>query len=183
MPRVVLAVIAACLAASVSAEMYRWVDKDGKVHYTDTLPPGAQAVERKTATPGGAETVQTPYATQVAAKNFPVTLYTAENCNEPCKDAHTLLTKRGVPFREVAVGDERSRAELKKISGAEQVPVLTVGKKVTSGFEPEMWHEALDAGGYPRSGGPLPQALKSPVAKPAPKQPETVQPQGPYAPR
>jgi hypothetical protein len=31
-----------------AGNMYRWVDKDGKVHYTDQLPPPeAQSAERK----------------------------------------------------------------------------------------------------------------------------------------
>jgi glutaredoxin len=185
----VSAIVTVCFAAVASAQMYRWVDKDGKVHYTDAPPPGVKSVEKKMTTPNVAGTSQVPYATQAAAKNFPVTLYTAKNCNEPCKDARSLLAKRGVPFREVAVADERSRAELKKVSGAEQVPVITVGKNVTAGFEPEMWHNALDAGGYPRSAGPLPaQAPQPPVAKseskqPETKEPETAQPKGPYAPR
>ena len=35
---VILAVMLAC-AATASAQMYRWVDKDGRVHYTATPPP------------------------------------------------------------------------------------------------------------------------------------------------
>ena len=31
------------LAATVSAQVYRWVDKDGKVHYSDQKPPDAPA--------------------------------------------------------------------------------------------------------------------------------------------
>ena len=31
------------VAAGASAQLYRWVDKDGKVRYSDTPPPGAKA--------------------------------------------------------------------------------------------------------------------------------------------
>lgn len=37
MPVVVLAI--ACIAPSVSAEMYKWTDKQGETHYTQTPPP------------------------------------------------------------------------------------------------------------------------------------------------
>lgn len=33
------------IAATASAQVYRWVDKDGKVHYSDQKPPGASADE------------------------------------------------------------------------------------------------------------------------------------------
>jgi glutaredoxin len=127
-----------------------------------------------------------PYATQQAVKNHPVTIYTADNCKEACADGRKLLQARGVPFREVAIADEKTRDELKKVSGGEEVPVLTVGKSVTKGFGADAWHLALDAAGYPRSGAPLaaqgPQGTptaKAQAAEPAPEQPKL----GPYAPR
>lgn len=170
-------------AATALAQMYRWTDKDGRVHYTDTPPPAAAAtnVEKK---PGGGsviETGQTPYATQQAAKNFPVTLYTASNCTDPCKDARALLTQRSIPFREVAVADEKSRAELKQVSGGDGVPVMTVGRQASKGFDSEAWHTALDAAGYPRSGAPL--AQKPAAAPPATTSEAPKEPAEPPAPR
>ena len=46
MPRFLLAVFAALAAlhaATAAAQAYRWVDKDGRVHYSDNPPPGATA--------------------------------------------------------------------------------------------------------------------------------------------
>lgn len=36
----------ALLAAPALADVYRWVDADGKVHYSDTPPPAHQPAER-----------------------------------------------------------------------------------------------------------------------------------------
>jgi hypothetical protein len=36
-----LAMLLLCVAGSAGAQMYKWVDKDGKVRYGDTPPPGA----------------------------------------------------------------------------------------------------------------------------------------------
>ena len=41
----ILAGLAVSLAAA-SQEIYRWVDKDGKVRYGDTPPPGAKKSAR-----------------------------------------------------------------------------------------------------------------------------------------
>jgi len=184
-----LGLVVGCLvAAAASAQLYRWTDKDGKVHYTDTPPPAAAGKSAQLRSGGGnvADTSALPYATQQAAKNYPVTIYTHETCKELCGDARKLLQGRGVPFREVAVTDEKSREELKKVSGGEEVPVMTTGKIVTKGFSADTWHLALDAAGYPRSGPPLaPQAQKgAPAAEAQPADQAADQPKlGPYAPR
>jgi len=39
MTRIVFLAVMLAFAAAASAQMYRWVDKDGKVHYTATPPP------------------------------------------------------------------------------------------------------------------------------------------------
>jgi glutaredoxin len=199
MRRFAIAVAAMLVAATASAQMYRWVDKDGKVYYTDTPPPAAAKNVQKRATAPAAAAAgdagpAAPYAIQQAAKNFPVVVYTAPNCGQPCADGKVLLAARGVPYREIAVGPDSgmSTEELKKATGGDTVPVMMVGRSTTRGFEPEMWHSALDAGGYPRGAPPLSaQAQKAaaapaakadaPKAEPAPAEPE--KPKGPYAPK
>lgn len=42
MLRVLIFGVALAFAASASAQLYRWVDKDGRVRYGDTPPPGAK---------------------------------------------------------------------------------------------------------------------------------------------
>jgi Domain of unknown function (DUF4124) len=39
-----LAALAALCCAPASAEVYKWVDKNGRVHYSDQLPKGAQGL-------------------------------------------------------------------------------------------------------------------------------------------
>lgn len=180
MPKLLLAAVAALFASTAAAQMYRWVDKDGKVHYTDTPPPAtaAKQVEKRTSTPSVVQST-TPYAVQEAAKKFPAVLYTHSSCKDPCAAARDLLAKRGVPFREIAVTDEKTRAELKKASGGEEVPVLTLGTRPTVGFETETWQSALDGAGYPRNAAPL-AAQKAGAAKGEPA--AAAKPDAPAAP-
>lgn len=190
MRSVVFAVLlgAACAAG---AQMYRWTDENGRVHVTDTPPPAsAKAVQKKSPTVSGAvpDGAAQPYALQLAAKSFPVTLYTSKDC-EPCGDARKLLNSRGVPFREVLVVDELQQAELKKVAGALAVPSVTVGSNVQKGFEESAYHSLLDIAGYPKAGILTPRNQAEP--KPAPP-PEVAQAKpaedaetaagGPYAP-
>jgi len=190
MPKLLAAALAVLFAAAATAQTYRWVDKDGKVHYSDTPPPpaAAKSVEKRSGSGSVVQSGQVPFATQQAIRNAPVTIYTAETCKQICDDARKLLQSRGVPFREIAVADEASREELKKVSGGQEVPVMVAGKQVTTGYSADSWNTALDAAGYPKSGPPLAaqQAPKpgAPAAKAQPPEPADDAPkQGPYAPR
>jgi glutaredoxin len=164
MRRIGIALAVALAAGAAHAQSYKWTDKDGKVNFTDTPPPpGARNVQKRAAAPGPAESGQGSFDLQLATKNFPVVLYTSDACG-PCNDARDLLTKRGVPFREVQVGTAETRAELQKVSGELDVPVMTVGKDVQRGYEQNMYHTALDTAGYPKA--PVPGTPQQTAAKP-----------------
>src|ERR1022692_2538627 len=115
--RVLIAFSLLAFALAAEAQLYRWTDESGTVHYTDTPPPAnAKSVQKKgSARPGGAETASTaqrPYALQQAVKNFPVTIYTSKDCGEPCKKGLDYLNKRGVPFTEKTVVKQEEIDEL-----------------------------------------------------------------------
>jgi hypothetical protein len=100
MLRFVLALAALLVATAVSAQAYRWVDKDGKVHYSDSPPPAAaKNVEQKKLQGSVVESGEVPYETQQAARNFPVTVYTTKDCKDLCKTVTDALNRRGVPYR------------------------------------------------------------------------------------
>ena len=166
---IVMAAIIGITGASASAQIYRWVDQDGKVHYSQTPPPpGAKNVQRKDFGTGGAGDVSSlPYAAQLAAKNFPVTLRTSPDCGAPCAQARAALVKRGVPFREISVVSQEDLDDLKRLSGSDQLPHLLVGSQAQSGFREDLYGELLDTAGYPPSGPPLPIEALRKMAPPA----------------
>lgn len=135
-----------------SAEIYRWVDENGKVEYRDTPPPSsAKKVEQRR--PGGAmvETSTLPFSVQQAVRNFPVTLWNA-SCGAPCDQARAHLARRGVPFTEK---DAQADVEaFKKLTGGIDVPVLYVGSNRVNGYFESEWDSALDIAGYPRTPPP-----------------------------
>jgi hypothetical protein len=83
----------------------------------------------------------------------------------------------------VLVADADTREELKRAAGgAEEVPVLFVGRSVQKGFQQEAFDALLDAARYPKT-GVLParsQSEPKPQSQPQAEQPE---PSGPYTPR
>ena len=179
MKRTHLLALAVALASGpiAAAQLYRWVDENGRVEWRDTPPPpNAKQVEQRNV---GSNTIQTstlPYSLQQVVKNFPVTLWIYD-CGETCTQARSHLARRGVPYTE---RDAQKEAEaLKKLTGSFGVPVLYVGSTRLSGYLDTAWDAALDHAGYPRTPPPgvkiqPQQPLKPPTDAPkaaAPAQP------------
>lgn len=135
----------------LAQQMYRWTDADGRVHYSDQPPPkDAKNVQTKNLGANVVETDAVPYATQVARRRNPVTLYAFE-CGDVCTQAKGLLRTRGVPFSEVDPRQAANAEKLKALTGGTDVPVLQVGDTVVNGYEAGRWQTALDNAGYPAS--------------------------------
>ena len=159
---VLFALLALTALQASPQQLYRWLDQEGKVHYSQTPPPpeAAKNLQRRQYGGGGAApSAGLPYATQVAMKNYPVTFYTSPDCSA-CSEGRTYLNKRGVPHKEVSVSDAKGIEELKQIAGKAIVPALVVGRDVQAGFNVELWKSALDTAGYPASA----PALSAPAA-------------------
>ena len=165
-------------AGAATAQLYRWTDPSGRVHFTDTPPPpNAKNVQKKKGGPGPSTSSPAiapndPYVVQQARKTSPVTLYTAPGC-EPCGTARKLLNERGVPFKEVSVVDEAGAEALKKAVGGSIVPAIVVGTGSQMGFEQGAYNLLLDQAGYPKAGilppkKPAPQATAAPSVAPPP---------------
>jgi hypothetical protein len=168
-PAVLVLLIA---AQAQAAQLYRWVDAEGHVHYTDKQPPkDAKDVEKKRVSTRAGD-VQLPYEVRRAAETFPVTLFSAD-CGEPCDAAKKLLEGRGVPFKDRNARDAEVQVDLKILTGGTlDVPVLQVGRSTVKGWEAGQWNNALDAAGYPRTASVRPPAPK----KEAPRKPAAVPP-------
>jgi glutaredoxin len=177
-----LLVSVASAAISTQAQtVYRWVDKDGKVQYSDTPPPAdARSSQQKRLGNGTTVDEQVPYAVQMAIQKNPVSVYVT-GCGDPCSGARALLAKRGIPYTEHDPENNPADAEaLKKLVGNLQVPVLVVGESPIKGFEEASWNSALDAGGYPRTNpftrAPAPKKSEAPKAPPPAQNGQTPAP-------
>ena len=150
LPALLLCLVA---AASFAQDAYRWIGKDGKVHYSDTPPAPAetQKIEQKKLNAsvidsGGSYS----YETRQAAKDFPVTLYTAPDCGPNCRNARDFLKQRGIPYAEKTVTTPADALAYNKATGVNSIslPTLLVGSKVQKGFEEAAWGSLLEAAGY-----------------------------------
>ncbi|MDP2449658.1 MAG: glutaredoxin family protein [Polaromonas sp.] len=163
-----LALAAGTFSSLAQAQpIYRIVGPDGKVTFSDKPPP---ATSNATVTAAGADgargiaTASLPFELRKVAGQYPVTLYSGENCG-PCASARSLLITRGVPFTEKTISTNEDSQALQRISGDNSLPFLTIGSQQLKGFSDAEWTQFLDAAGYPKS-SVLPASYRQAPATP-----------------
>jgi glutaredoxin len=149
------AVVVATGVAAQGQQVYRYVDKEGRIVYSDRGPPSdAKDVQAKRMRGNLIEDSATPIAAQQAQERFPVTLYSF-NCGEVCTQGEALLNRRGVPFATVNVETPEGAEQLNKMTGELRAPVLQVGDRTfVKGYSETQWNTALDEAGYPKAQPP-----------------------------
>jgi glutaredoxin len=161
--------------ASSSAQVYKWTDAKGTVHYTDTPPPAGQlkkAGELKAPSAadsgeGGQSGQALPYELARAVKASPVTLYTTtQTACAGCDQGRLLLRARGIPYVEKTVDTGEDQEQLRQLTGKLELPVLVVGSRKIAGFQDAAWQDALSAAAYPRS-AQLPRGYRYASPEPA----------------
>lgn len=158
-------ILSAATITAVAQTTYRWVDKEGKVHYSG-LPPSpaeAQKVEpRKSSLLGTDADPTASYTLRQAMSDYPVTLFTRPECGDPCKMGKDFLNRRGIPFTEKVIATEADLTALRPIFGEDKpavVPVIQVGRKTLKGFNTGEWDNLLNDAGYPKA------PAKPPISK------------------
>jgi glutaredoxin len=135
-----------------AAQVYKWTDARGTVHYGDTPPPQRGASQLRTPSQAEGQSAALPYELARAVKASPVTLYTTvlAPC-AACDQGRALLRARGIPYAEKTVNTDEDKEQLRQLTGKLELPVLVVGSRRIAGFENAAWQDALSAAAYPRS--------------------------------
>jgi glutaredoxin len=155
--------------AAQERQVYRYVDQDGRVVYSDRAPvSGAKDLQRKRVTANTISTSELPLVVQQASERYPVTLFTFA-CGPACENATALLNRRGVPYTTVSVDDAEGQQKLQAAAGELSAPVLQVGDKlIAKGWNEARWNTLLDQAGYPKS----PTGRTTQRSRPLPDAPE-----------
>lgn len=144
-----------CLALplpTLAQTAYRWVDADGRVHYSDQPPPAEvkRAELKRLGAPNSIASGGLDYATSVAALGSPVTLYSGGDCGAECAQARDFLRQNGVPYSEMTIRTAEDAAGFRRATGSAElsVPTLLVGSTAQKGYEEATWRKLLAAAGY-----------------------------------
>ena len=130
MNKILLALLLSAISWQVPADVYRWVDDSGKVHYSDQPPPTqpAEPLELKI---NSYESVTYSESSSDVGKK--VVMYSASWCGV-CKKAKGYFQENRIAFTEYDIEtSSKGKADFKRL-GARGVPVILVGRQRMNGF-------------------------------------------------
>jgi len=117
---------------SVSAEIYKWVDKYGKTQFTDNPPIGKKTEEVEVKINTYSAVSIRPLVERLGKKDK-VVMYTATWCGI-CKQAKKYFIKNDIPYVTYDVENSKiGKIDFKLLRGR-SVPVIIVGNKRMNGF-------------------------------------------------
>ncbi len=139
------------------AAIYKWVDKDGTVHFTDTPPPsesnakvvnpepnrlegyGKTALERPNR-PASAPRMANP----LEPNELPIVeLFVTSWCGY-CKKAEAYFNKRNIPYVKYDIEKDRQAAQRKKsLTQSRGVPFVLIGDVGIPGYSEAAFDKAL----------------------------------------
>ncbi len=131
-----------------AATVVECVDAQGRHSFRDHCPTGTREARRlkigreKKKQPAG------PDLDRLAAEH-PITLFSVPEC-DACDLVRQYLKERRLPFTERdASADVAVQTDLKELSGALTVPVLSVDGQVLKGYNRQLLETTLKQAGYP----------------------------------
>jgi glutaredoxin len=126
------------LTDGVSAEIYKWLDEQGRVQFGDRPPPGKKQVplELEINTYNAPEIVYTPPEPRKKQGRTPkVVMYSAEWCGV-CKQARSYFKRNKIRYMEYDIDKSaEGRTRYRELNGR-GVPIIMVGKSRMNGFSP-----------------------------------------------
>jgi hypothetical protein len=148
--RIVLMLCSLMALSARATEMYRWIDQNGVVNYSNEPPPGKVQGIKKTDIAPNVIDGQGSYSLKMAMKKSPVVLFSGD-CGAVCREAQALLDQRGIPYTlRDPNKDTTVAAALGEAADHIRLPDLKVGNHLLKGFGAQQWNAALDAAQYPQ---------------------------------
>lgn len=114
----------------MSADIYRWTDENGEVHYSDR--PARDRVSESVEVDVNTY-ASVSYATSILRGGQKVILYSASWCSA-CKKAKRYFEANDIQYKEYDVEkSQKGRTDYRRLN-AKGVPVILIGKKRMNGF-------------------------------------------------
>lgn len=134
----VLVVALLLFSQSVVAEIYQWVDEQGRVQFSDKAPAGQQVDTVDAREPNAMQAVAVSEPSAAGSPNL--IMYSTDWCGY-CKKARQYFRANNIPFQELDIEkSERANRAYKKLGG-KTVPLLVMGKKTMAGFNVQRFEQ------------------------------------------
>ncbi len=135
------------------AEIYKWRDKDGKLHFGNAPTTSTENMEEidapdsiQTYSSPNVDTQQNYEQDKTKSKSTgsnSVEIYTTNWCGY-CKKAISFLRSNGISYQEYDIEKSKaSKARMKALGGSGGVPFAIINGNTVSGFSREKYKRAL----------------------------------------
>jgi glutaredoxin len=137
-----LLLFAVICSSAGAADVYKWIDADGRVQFGDRPPAESSAEQLRIRSFRGTDSVEPTDAPRAG-----IVMLSTTWCGV-CKQARQYFAQRGVAVTELDVErTEAGRAEYKRLAGR-GVPIILVDKQRMNGFSAGNLESMLKASGY-----------------------------------
>lgn len=126
-----------------SAEIYKWVDENGRVHFGDN--PSKSAKRSAAKLDMKVNTYSNVSYERAQSKTENVIMYSASWCAY-CKKARKYFKKNNIAFIEYDIETDKSANRRHKAMGARGVPVILFKDKRMNGFSESGFRRIYDSG-------------------------------------
>jgi len=140
MKYLIFLVLILIIADPSSAEIYKWTDEQGQIHFSDEKPENQEFKEvelviRTYESVSYEDVTNEPSKVDTAKVDTEkkVIMYSASWCGT-CKKAKKYFRRNGIPFINYDIEKSSRANKLYEQLGASGVPVIIVGKKRMNGF-------------------------------------------------
>jgi len=158
---VIMGLMLALGAGSALAEVYRYVDSKGELHFVDDVakvpkkyrkqlenPQPLREISVMDAAPAAKRRVAeeaTPPRQEKSAAGTGVEVYMTSWCGY-CKKMVRFLNEKGIPYTAYDIEKDSAAARIYREIGGNGVPVVRVGTHVVHGYNPDAVLGYLNAG-------------------------------------
>jgi glutaredoxin len=147
--RAILALALAAAFLTAHAQVYKWTDPSGKVHYGDRPPDEAKTEKLKLDIQSYDGPPQVTNWADIINRKIPpgagsrdITMYSTTWCVH-CKRARIYFAANAIRYRDIDVeSSEANRKEWKDLGGR-GVPLIFVGEKMMRGFSEQSMNALL----------------------------------------
>jgi glutaredoxin len=141
---ILLALLLALGAGTAWGKIYKWVDTEGRTHFSSSPPQHGKAeiVRPKTNSRQNHRQAESGKGSSSARKGKPkkVVMYSAVWCGI-CKQARRYFKNNNIPFREYDIEtSQKGRHDFKRLRGR-GVPIIMVGERMLNGFDPKAFKD------------------------------------------
>lgn len=147
------------LAGPAHADVYKWVDENGSVHFSDSPPPKGRKAERMNLDDAPVSTIKFPSPRNAESQNAgekaesnnkpraladKVDLYITDWC-QYCKKAIAFLRANGVAFKTYDIEKDQAAARrVRLLGGNGSVPFAVINGRTIAGFSADAYRQLLN---------------------------------------